>query len=197
LEEYCFVSLEENKKIRIYDEREGHHDKNLGFINLVMETFSHFLSTSPICWSLDVHSMAPSIVQFCQSHKAIHLIKFEKFQISSHPNDNIYFFFSFWFEEKKMYLVYAPSTHDGSGEMPCYVLQCGPHLIYLQKWTRKGKSISLFSLILTIWSWWIKQERTKGVPFDSCMLYLGLQQLGREFHHSQEKWQSASLWTHI
>lgn len=93
MEEYCFVSLEENKKIRIYDEREGHHDKNLGFINLVMETFSHFLSTSPICWSLDVHSMAPSIVQFCQSHKAIHLIKFEKFQISSHPNDNIYFFF--------------------------------------------------------------------------------------------------------
>jgi len=49
-----------------------------------------------------------------------------------------------------MYLVYAPSTHDGSGEMPCCVLQCGPHLIYLQKRRRKGKSISLFSLILTI-----------------------------------------------
>ncbi|WVY89492.1 hypothetical protein V8G54_035006 [Vigna mungo] len=54
-----------------------------------METFSHFLSTSPICWSLDVHPMAPSIVQFSQSHKAIHLKKFQKFQISSSDQNHI------------------------------------------------------------------------------------------------------------
>ena len=41
------------------------------------------------------------------------------------------------------------------------------------------------------------KERIKGEPFYSCMLYLDLQQLGREFHHSQEKSQSAFLWTHI
>lgn len=152
--------------------KEGHHDENLGFINLVMGTFSHFLSTSLICWSLDVHSMAPSIVQFCQSYKVIHLQKnWRKSKLVLTPKKN-FLLVLIWRKKKCTLSRHLPLTMAVG---KCLAKSFNVALIWfiINRNYKKGKLISfhIFLFLLYIWieklEWKNKKnkERTKGWTF--------------------------------
>lgn len=66
---------------------------NFSFQNLIFteeeekveSTNISFLEAGPLCWNFDVHAMATSIVQLCQSHEVVHLAQQ---QINSSPSQN-------------------------------------------------------------------------------------------------------------